>query len=93
MDFNIKEIAKAWYNSLNPTENQRVLSEKRLNVCMDCPSQSKILKGAKWSYICKECGCPIGKKSFSEVYNPCPLQKWESVDSEYFNTKKKKTVI
>ena len=42
---------------------------------------------------CKECGCPIKKKVFSDDFNDCPLGKWEEVDSEYFPPRKKVTTL
>jgi hypothetical protein len=42
-----------------------------------------VIKGLKWSALCGKCGCPLNKKVFSPNYNPCPLKKWDSVDSSY----------
>jgi len=91
--FNIGKIVEAWIIAHNPSAEQRLLSEKRLSVCDECPAKKEILKKAKWTYICTECGCPLGKKSFTNSYNPCPLKKFDDVDNQYFNLKNKKTVI
>jgi len=84
MDF--LKISKAWITSYNPTEKQKELAEKRYSICDSCPSKVKALLGY---YKCNECGCPIQKKIFSDVYNDCPLKKWESVDTAYFPPMKK----
>ena len=83
--FNIKDIILAWVISVNPSKEQLELSEKRLEICLQCPSKSVFIKNKEWSATCKECGCPIRKKVFSQVYNDCPLLKWENIDKEYFN--------
>ena len=89
MDF--LNIAKAWIKSYNPSEKDKKLAEKRHNICGKCPY---MVESVVFKYKCKECGCPIGKKIFSETYNDCPLKKWESVDSEFFPpTKKTKTLL
>jgi hypothetical protein len=91
--FSIREIVEAWIIANNPSEEQRLLSEKRLSVCDECPAKKEILKKAKWTYICIACGCPLSKKSFTNSYNPCPLGKFKDIDNEYFKLKDKKTVI
>jgi hypothetical protein len=88
MDF--LKIAKAWIASYNPTEKQTELAEKRYTICDSCPSKVKALLGY---YKCNECGCPIQKKIFSDVYNDCPLKKWESVDTAYFSPMKKHNTL
>jgi hypothetical protein len=88
MDF--LKIAKAWIASYNPTEKQTELAEKRYSICDSCPSKVKALLGY---YKCNECGCPIQKKIFSDLYNDCPLKKWESVDTAYFPPMKKHNTL
>jgi hypothetical protein len=82
---NFKEIIKAWTISFNPTELQKNLAEERGKICDECSSKLLI---AGIMPLCKECGCPIGKKIFTDSYNPCSLKKWEKVDIEYFSESK-----
>lgn len=92
--FNFKQIINAWVTSFNPSERQKELAEKRGRICDDCPSKKNIFSNKEWSAICNECGCPIGKKIFTDEFNPCPLRKWESVDDSYFpNRKRTNTLI
>lgn len=78
-----KEIYKAWKISINPTPKQEELAEKRLNVCMGCEYRTEIVKGLKWSALCKDCGCPINKKVFATTFNACTKKKWGEVDLGY----------
>ena len=80
----IKEIIEAWTIANNPTTNQKRLAEARGEICDVCPSKKIKLKIP----ICKECGCPISKKIFTNTYNPCPLEKWGDVDAPHFKTKR-----
>lgn len=95
MSLDFKKILEAWKISANPNEKQAELAKKRLEICEMCPSKNEILKNKKWSHICKECGCPINKKIFTNNYNECPLGKWESIDTQYFKLieKNKKTIL
>ena len=83
MDF--KTIVQSWIAAANPSDKQLELAEKRYSICDSCPSKVKAIIGY---YKCNECGCPIQKKIFSDVYNDCPLKKWESVDTMYFPKQK-----
>lgn len=88
---NFKQIIEAWIIAGEPTEAQRELAEGRGAICDECPSK---VKSTLWDYKCNECGCPIGKKIFTNEYNPCPLKKWKDIDESYFpNTKKNKTLF
>ena len=88
MDF--LKIAKAWIASYNPTDKQTLIAEARHKICNECPSN---VKSALLGYKCNECGCPISKKIFSDVYNDCPLEKWELVDVNYFPPIQKTTSL
>jgi hypothetical protein len=93
---NYKEIFDAWIISLNPNDEERLLANKRLNVCIGCEFKKETIKNHKWSTICSACGCPLSKKVFSPLFNPCPKQKWEEVDSQHitkFQKKDKNTII
>ena len=87
---NYKEIFEAWKIAINPNKEQEELAEKRLTICTGCEFKKEILKGIKWSAYCGACGCPLNKKVFSKMYNACPKNKWEMVDSEYIDLKKNK---
>lgn len=85
---NAGEIIKAWITSFNPTKTEEDMALSRKRICEQCPSNKQILKKRGWTSICKECGCPISKKIYTKTYNPCPLGKWEEVDSMFFEEKK-----
>lgn len=89
---NFKQIIEAWTISFKPTDEQRKLAEMRGAVCDTC--ESKLPKGRVFNVpICKECGCPIGKKIFTNEFNPCPLGKWKDIDKEYFGDVKSKNTL
>jgi len=69
---------------LKPRPSQIELAEKRYKICNDCSSKKSILSNAAWAEVCGECGCPLKAKVFSDVYNPCDLNKWSEVDKKYF---------
>lgn len=81
----LKQIIEAWLISNNPTNEQKVLAEKRGEICYDCDKKNIYLD--KFA-ICSECGCPINKKIFTNDFNPCPLKKWEDVDTLHFGERK-----
>ena len=88
---NFKEIIRAWIIASKPTKKQLQLALLRGKICDGCESKKTIL--GKVPY-CGECGCPIGKKIFTDSYNPCDLKKWSEVDEAFFPPqKKKKTFI
>lgn len=85
-----KEIYESWLTSLNPSEKDKMMAEERKKICSDCHLRSEVIKNLKWSHYCKGCGCPINKKAFSKIFNPCPLKKWEHVDLKYIGEIKEK---
>ena len=88
MDF--KQIIKAWRISYNPTPDQVKLAHTRGRICDECDSKIMPLNIP----LCKECGCPIGKKIFTDEFNPCPLNKWKDSDFIQFSERKHtKTII
>lgn len=93
MSLDIKKIVKAWAISINPTDKQKELAEKRWSICSTCPSKKEVLKSKEWSYICGSCGCPLSKKVFTNRVGECPLGKWNTIDADYFDTKKEKTLF
>lgn len=91
-----KEIIQAWMTSKNPTEKEQELAEKRLNICLGCDYRREILKGLKWSAYCGDCGCPLHKKVYSNIFNACTQKKWGEIDIEYMTPvydKDKNTLI
>lgn len=78
-----KEIMESWLISINPTKPQQELAEKRLNICLGCDYKREILKGQKWSGYCGDCGCPLQKKIYSNIFNACTQKKWADVDIDY----------
>lgn len=88
----LKEIMNAWITSLNPSSEQTILAEKRMEICGMCPSLKKVFN-QQWMAFCGECGCPINKKVYTTENNPCPLLKWSEVDGEMYLPKKEKTLI
>ena len=73
----IKEIIKAWWIASNPTKEQSLLAQKRLEICRGCDS---MVDSVVFTKICNECGCPIGKKIFTESIGSCDLHKWDKVE-------------
>lgn len=93
MKIDLKQIATAWAISFNPSEEQKLLAEKRLEVCMPCDRRMQTLIKVP---TCNACGCPISKKVYTDEFNPCPEGKWEKVDKKYFDLSKvkvNKTII
>ena len=93
MKIDLKKIATAWAISFSPSEEQKVLAEKRLEVCLPCNRRVRTVLNIA---TCSACGCPLSKKVYTDEYNPCPLGKWEEIDRKYFDfskTKVNKTVI
>jgi len=95
MDLNFKKIYNAWVTSYFPNETQKLLAEKRNEICESCPSRKILTDISKLGVICGECGCPITKKIFSNDFNDCPLKKWEEVDTTYrmFEAKSNKSLL
>jgi|LakMenEpi03Aug12_release.lakeMendotaPanAssembly.Ray.scaffolds.fasta_scaffold1763907_2 hypothetical protein len=88
MEFDFKKIAKAWIDSYIGSDRQKELAVKRTSICETCPSRIVVNEPTGLLTRCKECGCPIKKKVFSDDFNDCPLKKWEAVDSKYFLPRK-----
>jgi PHP family Zn ribbon phosphoesterase len=83
MEINIKEITTAWFDSFFGSDKQKLLAKYRLDICIKCPSNSELFKDKKWSLYCKECGCPLSKKIYSNLRNSCPLGKWEEAAKKH----------
>lgn len=90
---NLTEIIDAWITALNPTAEQKSKSIERAMICGACPKlKNTTLLGIK-TKKCGACGCPISKKIFSNEFNPCPLKKWEEVDTKYLPSQKNTKTI
>lgn len=88
MDLDVKKIVNAWITSFNPNEDEKKLAEDRLSICSKCEFRGKTILSVE---VCKKCGCPLSKKVFTAVgQDTCPLNKWDSVDKEFKNSKKHK---
>jgi hypothetical protein len=85
---NLIEIINAWATSFNPTPIQKEKALERVIVCNGCDKLTNKSVFSKTIKVCGACGCPINKKVFSQEYNPCPLKKWEEVDSKYMPEQK-----
>lgn len=69
----VKEIILSYAAKINPTEEQKEIAEKRLEICTTCEFW---VQGAVRDY-CSKCGCTTSAKVFSPVgANACPMQKW-----------------
>lgn len=88
MEFDFKKIAKAWIDSYIGSDRQRELAARRTSICEVCPSRIVVNGSNSLLTRCKECGCPIKKKVFSDEFNDCPLKKWEKIDLDYFPPRK-----
>lgn len=85
----ITEIITAWATSFNPTEEQKTLAEKRYAICLGCEfyGESRPLIGDEY---CKECLCPLKRKVYTQkLKETCPLNKWDGVEKELREFKKK----
>ena len=67
----VTEIFNAWKASVNPTEDQQMIAEERMAICMQCEfsRENPILH-------CGACGCPLKKKVYSPITRACPKEKW-----------------
>ena len=77
MKSKISEIIQAWWIASNPTKEQSQLAQKRLQICKGCDS---MVESVVFEFKCNECGCPIGKKIFTNVMGSCDLKKWNKVE-------------
>lgn len=68
------EIAKAWAISINPTEEQKLLADKRISVCNYC--EYRKYNELTDIFYCGECKCPLKGKIYSPVEKSCPKNKW-----------------
>jgi hypothetical protein len=78
----IKEIMGAWITSFNPTTEQKILAEKRYEICLGCEEYGKSRPVTGDEY-CKKCLCPIQKKVYTlKLNDTCPLNKWDEIEKK-----------
>ena len=77
-----EEILEAWITKFNPTKEQKLLAERRITICNECPSRKEtMIDGISLAVWCGECGCPLAGKIHSpKREGACPLGKWDEVD-------------
>ena len=69
----LKEIIMSYAISFNPTQEQKEIAEKRLEICAGCEVW---VQSALRDY-CDKCGCTTSAKVFSPVgAEACPMRKW-----------------
>jgi rubredoxin len=72
----LKEIFQAWVIAENPTPEQKLLAEERMNTCDVCPHKKHL--PVVDTYVCNMCGCPLQKKVFSPAgRQACPNNRWK----------------
>ena len=89
----ISQIVEAWAISYNPTDKQKELANKRLEICAGCPFMKQVLGNDKMPFACDQCGCPISKKIFTNSADACPMHNWSEIDKDYFQQKFNRTII
>jgi hypothetical protein len=78
----MKEIMDAWITSFNPTAEQKLLAEKRYEICLGCDQYGKSRPVTGDEY-CKKCLCPIQKKVYtSKLNDSCPLNRWDGIEKQ-----------
>jgi hypothetical protein len=73
----LKEIAKAWISSFNPTPEQQEIAEYRISVCDGC--LHKTYQKHLNTFVCGLCVCPLSAKIFSPKpgEEACPESRWK----------------
>jgi hypothetical protein len=71
----IKNIATSYAKAIAPSQEEKEIADYRRSVCLSCPSIAKFRFGSV--KYCKECGCLIEGKIYTNSKEDCPLKKWE----------------
>ena len=67
----VKEILLSYMTAINPTDEQKEVAEKRLEICVSCEHWVQNPER------CSLCGCLTRGKIFSpRGADACPAQKW-----------------
>jgi hypothetical protein len=69
-----EEILRAWFTSINPTDEQYQKAINRLSKCTECEHRNQTI--IDYFDYCDLCGCPLRKKIFTPKEEGCPLKKW-----------------
>lgn len=88
----ISELIEGWRNKIIPKESLKELikktSEERLEICSQCPFDSKAAEKAgtytptiRFDRHCLNCGCTLSAKT-SCLSCSCPLSKWLAVATD-----------
>jgi hypothetical protein len=71
----IKEILISYAKTINPSKEDLVIAEIRLETCMDCEQWKVNALGIQY---CEMCGCALKGKVFSpRGVQACTLSKWK----------------
>ena len=91
MGLNIPKILEAFKIKISPTDEQKELAKKRFSICSTC----EFRKGDVDSNLvsCRDCGCFLHGKIFTNNQGECPKGKWDEIDKPYFRIKENKTMI
>lgn len=88
-------IARSWFDFIKGDSYTKLMMQKRLAVCDQCPEKVQINKAGQLImnvlnndpdavYQCAKCGCPLMAKTAGSL-NECPLGKWKSnTQQSYF---------
>jgi hypothetical protein len=91
MGVDFLKIIEAFKIKISPTESQKELAQKRLDICSTCEFRRGEIDSNLTS--CGQCGCFIYGKIFTNEYDACPEGKWSEIDKPHFKTKEIKTLI
>lgn len=91
MEIDLLKIIEAFKIKISPSEDQKELALKRIDVCSECTHRRGEISSATVS--CSDCGCFLKGKIFTNVEGECPKGKWDEIDKPYFKIKQKKTFI
>lgn len=71
----IVEILQSYITMMNPTDEEKMLGAKRLEVCKGCDHWKENAAGL---HRCVKCGCQTKAKVFSPLGSKaCPENKWK----------------
>jgi hypothetical protein len=79
----LEQIATAWIDSYNPSEEQQKIANHRLSICKDKNKCNSLKYNDVLDFFyCGECSCPIMKKIYAKKKETsdeplCPLNKWD----------------
>jgi len=85
MDINDMIVNDIVHN--NPTIEQRLISNARLEICNTCPHKAEETASTNDGHQilfwrCMACGCPIIPKSHRMQSGLCPLNSWNDIENQ-----------